>query len=291
MAPPPPRSQRKLLEKVFSTALDCGFAPGRAETYGVWILCFARYCKAHNVDPPAAAQVPNFMAYLGGRSDLTPDEREHALDAVLFALTEVPDAFVSGAPPERTLPAQGASSSSGYAANAAKTPGGHALTHLLLETDVGLYDAVRLRIHDVDREERCLHINGDDGASRRVPLSDGLLSDLGAAARRALAHGSRHLFPDAYAKYVAGSQASQNDFAAPASKESPPSVDGNEAEGETKPDDSTREGGGDGDGSTAAQREPTVAQQEGPEDPTDSRSGEHPSQDSPSSRPSIFPDR
>ena len=200
----PSPAQRQLLEKVFTTALGRGFSPIRAETYGVWILCFARYCKAHDVDPPSAAQVPNFMDYLANRPDLTASEREHALDAVLVALTEVPHAFASGAPPDRTLPAHGAASPSGYDPNTETTPGGRALTHLLMETDVRLYDAVRLSISDIDRENGVLHVRSGP-ESRRVPLTDSLRSDLGAAARQALARGSTHLFPDAYRKYVRSS--------------------------------------------------------------------------------------
>lgn len=201
----PSPSQRRLLEKVFTTALDRGFSPERAETYGVWILCFARYCAGHDIEPPAAAQVPNFMAYLAGRPDLSVEERDRALDAVLFAITEVSDAFASGAPPERTLPARtptgGNASPSGFQQSRGATPGGQALTHLLLDTDIQLYDAVRLKISDVDREAGVLH-TGTGSDRQAVSLTDRLRADVGAASRQALRRGSVYLFPDAHAKYV-----------------------------------------------------------------------------------------
>jgi len=201
----PSPSQRQLLEKVFTTALDRGFDPERAETYGVWILCFARYCAAHDIEPPAAAQVPNFMAYLAGRPDLSVEERDRALDAVLFAITEVSDAFASGAPPERTLPARSSTgadaSPSGFQQSRGSTAGGQALTHLLLDTDIQLYDAVRLKISDVDRDAGVPH-TGAGSDREAVLLTDRLRADVGAAARQALRRGSVYLFPDAHAKYV-----------------------------------------------------------------------------------------
>jgi hypothetical protein len=222
----PSPSQRRLLEKVFTTALDQGFDPERAETYGVWILCFARYCAAHGIDPPAAAQVPNFMAYLAGRPDLTVQERDRALDAVLFAVTEVPDAFVSGAPPERTLPAAAspgeASSPSGFRKGRTSTSGGQALTHLLLHTEIQLYDAVRLRISDVDRDAGVIRV-GSDLHRREIPLPDRVRTDVGAAARRALRRGSVYLFPEAHAKYVG------DDEADPAGEDEPSAPDASDS--------------------------------------------------------------
>lgn len=213
--PSPPL--RRLLQRVFTAALDRNLSPETAETYGVWVLCFARYCAAHEIEPPAAAQVPNFLTYLIGRADVTADERSHALDALLFALTEVPEAFVSGAPANRTLPERAAStadaaasgeSPAGYRSQRASTPGGKALTHLLMDTDIGLYDAVRLRVRDVDREAGVLHVTSGDGqGARRIALSRRLRTDLAAAARNALRDGSPFLFPEAHVKYVGTDEA------------------------------------------------------------------------------------
>jgi integrase len=200
--PDPAVSQ--LLYATFSTALDKGYGPAEAEAFGVWTLCFVRYCNGRNV-PANAARVPGFLAYLRDRPDVTREDKDRALDAVMFALFDVFDGKVEmGAVPK---PAQESDVSQEEAPDAPEgSSAGRLLAQLLFHTDLALSEAVRLKASHVEADRSLLRFGrGDD--VRIVPLPEHLRGDAIRHARIAEreAGASAPLFPAAYEKYVSPS--------------------------------------------------------------------------------------
>lgn len=200
--PDPAVSQ--LLYATFSAALDKGYGPAEAEAFGVWTLCFVRYCDGRNVSANAA-RVPGFLAYLRDRPDVTDEDKDRALDAVMFALFDVFDGKVEmGAVPEPAQKADVADTEAPEAPEASSS--GRLLAQLLFHTDLTLSEAVRLKARHVESDRSLLRFGSGDDV-RIVPLPEHLRGDAVRRARtveRETGSGAP-LFPAAYEKYVSPS--------------------------------------------------------------------------------------
>jgi hypothetical protein len=61
----------------------------RAEMYSVWVVCFHRFCMVNNHPWPWMTSINSFMNFLDERDDISPRERDRALDAIMFYVTDV----------------------------------------------------------------------------------------------------------------------------------------------------------------------------------------------------------
>jgi len=84
----PDKTGQKLLYVLFSAALDHRFEAGQAEAFGIWTLCYVQYCQRENV-PADAPHLPSFLAMLRDHPEVNEEDRNRALDAVMFALFDV----------------------------------------------------------------------------------------------------------------------------------------------------------------------------------------------------------
>jgi len=222
----PDEAAQKLLYVLFMAALDQGFNPEQAEAFGIWTLCYVQYCQRGEV-PADAPHLPGFLELLRGHPDVTDEDKDRALDAVMFSLfdvfhgridLDVAADIVAG----RSTQDAGATSNGDpgsisdlerHAESLARrsdpsdaAEGGRLLTQLLFHTDLTLSEAVRLTTHDVDAARALLRV-GPSGETRIIPLPDHLREDISRKARtlQASKDGATPLFPAAYEKYVVSS--------------------------------------------------------------------------------------
>jgi integrase len=227
----PDKAGQHLLYVLFTAALDHRFEAGQAEAFGIWTLCYVQYCQRENVAADAP-HLPGFLAMLRDHPRISEEDRNRALDAVMFALFDVFDGKIdAGAAGEMVRqessnaaqpdPSSGSSTSdaSARAPSEASAPralnaaspetesGGRLLTRLLFHTDLKLSEAVRLTAGDVDVSRALLRV-GPTGETRIIPLPEHLRAEVSHQARSLLASNKSvraPLFPAAYDKYVTSS--------------------------------------------------------------------------------------
>ena len=240
----PDKAGQKLLYVLFTAALDHRFEAGQAEAFGIWTLCYVQYCQHENV-PADAPHLPGFLAMLRDHPEVAEEDRNRALDAVMFALFDVfngkidVDAAIhmvqresggtaasnsgttsSALTPESSsdTPFNGsvAPRMSAESASQGTASGGRLLTRLLFHTDLTLSEAVRLTAGDVDVSRALLRV-GPSGETRIIPLPEHLRAEVNHQARSLLASDGdarSPLFPAAYDKYVTSSPSGEEKKAA-----------------------------------------------------------------------------
>lgn len=128
----------------------------RAEMYGIWMICYRRYCQNQGIPWQMMDSVSKFMASLEERDNVSAAERDRALDGIMFYLTDVrrsqeaeETSARSTAPPESTR---------------------SLFAQLLLRCDVPLTQAIRLRSDDVDvgRSELVLRPAEEEGGEHQA---------------------------------------------------------------------------------------------------------------------------
>jgi len=236
----PDKTGQKLLYVLFSAALDHRFEAEQAEAFGIWTLCYVQYCQREDV-PADAPHLPSFLAMLRDHPEVNEEDRNRALDAVMFALFDVFDGKIDVDTAVSMVDRENGSNlretnathleSSKAVSGAATNPearsetmetmderphpsdpddtvsGGRLLTRLLFHTDLNLSEAVRLTAGDVDVARALLRV-GPSGDTRIIPLPEHLRAEVNHQARSLLAgkDGARSpLFPAAYSKYVKSS--------------------------------------------------------------------------------------
>ncbi|PEN13630.1 hypothetical protein CRI94_10010 [Longibacter salinarum] len=79
----------EVLSSIRSLAPQFNVPPKRAEAYGVWVVCYRRYCKVHDRPWLWMSSVSDFMDFLDTRSEVSESERNRALDGIMFYLADV----------------------------------------------------------------------------------------------------------------------------------------------------------------------------------------------------------
>ena len=130
-----------------------------AQTYGVWTVCFRRYCQEKGIPWLWMSSVSDFMDFLDAHPNVSTPERERALDGIMFYITDVHKARqTDDADEEDDRSSVPRSTQSLFA-------------KMLLRCDVRLTQALRLRHEDVHLDEATVSLpSGSDGASREVSL-------------------------------------------------------------------------------------------------------------------------
>lgn len=146
----------------------------RAEIYGVWTICYRRFCE--NQDRPVVwmDSVSAFMDFLGTQARLSDAERNQALDAVMFYLTDIRHAEDQGEIEDVESFPRPTSARSLFA-------------HLLLRCEIDVRQALQLRVDDVDMESATLRVQ-DDNDTRVVQLLPSLRAGMRAHMKRIAAH-------------------------------------------------------------------------------------------------------
>lgn len=186
------KAHSRLLRVVFEKALEMNFGARISEIYGVWTLCFQQFCERRDV-VPGAAQVPNFLSEIA-KMGVTGDEKDRALDAVMFALSDV---YPEIRDEDGTVDVEASK----------RTETGQIMTRLLLETNLRLSEAVRLETANVDVHNGYMRVESrTNDAVVQIPesLLDALTSHV--LTLRSKHDASVPVFQSAYDKYVGSSK-------------------------------------------------------------------------------------
>lgn len=129
-----------------------------AQTYGVWTVCFRRYCQEKGVPWLWMSSVSDFMDFLDAHPNVSTPERERALDGIMFYITDVHKARQEEPSDEEEESSIPRSTQSLFA-------------KMLLRCDVQLTEALHIRYEDVDPEASEVTLSGNtDRDTRTVPL-------------------------------------------------------------------------------------------------------------------------
>lgn len=129
-----------------------------AQTYGVWTVCFRRYCQEKNVPWLWMSSVSDFMDFLDTHPTVSPTERDRALDGIMFYITDVHKKRQEDETDEDDRSDVPRSTQSLFA-------------KMLLRCDVRLTEALQLRFEDVALDESAVVLPGDaDQDTRTVAL-------------------------------------------------------------------------------------------------------------------------
>lgn len=145
-----------LLDKIRRLAPRFDVPEQRAEIYGVWTICYHRFCEKQDIPPVWMESVSEFMDFLKTQTHLSKPERNQALDAVMFYLTDIRRAEDQDeADSVESFPHPSTSRS--------------LFAHLLLRCNIDVEQALALRAEDVDLDRATLRISNSD-SSRVVQL-------------------------------------------------------------------------------------------------------------------------
>jgi len=130
-----------------------------AQTYGVWTVCFRRYCEEQEVPWLWMSSVSDFMDFLDAHPNVSTPERERALDGIMFYITDVHKKRQADDSDEDTAPSSVPRSTQSLFAK------------MLLRCDVQLTEALHIRFEDVDLDEAEVTVPRDaDRGPRTISL-------------------------------------------------------------------------------------------------------------------------
>lgn len=145
-----------LLDTIRRLAPQFNVPRQRAEIYGVWTICYHRFCSNQDIPVVWMDSVSAFMDFLGEQAQLSKAERNQALDAVMFYLTDIRHAEDQDEIEEVESFPRPTSARSLFA-------------HLLLRCPIKMKQALKLRANDVDMDRGVIRIRkGED--TRTVQL-------------------------------------------------------------------------------------------------------------------------
>ncbi|PEN13861.1 hypothetical protein CRI94_07310 [Longibacter salinarum] len=216
----PDETAQNLLYVLFTAALDHQFEAEQAQAFGIWTLCYVQFCRHKDV-PADAPHLPGFLSFLRNHPEVTSEEKDRALDAIMFALFDVFNGRIDPSVADQMVAHEEEDNhagstrpkTNGQDLSQDTASGGRLLTRLLFHTDLSLSEAVRLTAGDVDVERALLRV-GPKGSTRVIPLPDHLRAEVNHQARslRSSENGfGSPLFPAAYDKYVSSSPSSDDD--------------------------------------------------------------------------------
>jgi len=78
-----------VLSSIRALAPEFDVPAKRAEAYGVWVVCYRRYCSVHDIPWLWMSSVSKFMDFLDTRDEVSEPERNRALDGIMFYLADV----------------------------------------------------------------------------------------------------------------------------------------------------------------------------------------------------------
>lgn len=151
----------EILDAIRALAPKHHVAPKLAQTYGVWTVCFRRYCRDRDIPWLWMSSVSDFMDFLDAHPKVSPPERNRALDGIMFYITDVHQTRKKDQEAEhRSSPPSSTES---------------LFARMLLRCDVQITEVLRLRREDVHLDEATVSLSGHaEEESRTVSLPDTL---------------------------------------------------------------------------------------------------------------------
>jgi hypothetical protein len=157
------QDELEILDAIRKQAPTHHIDPKLAQTYGVWTICFRRYCREKSIPFLWMSSVSDFMDFLDAHPNVSPPERNRALDGLMFYITDVHKArqqeASADADDESSIPR---STQSLFA-------------QMLLRYDVSLTAALRLRRENVHLDEATITFPGrGEDATQTLSVSSTL---------------------------------------------------------------------------------------------------------------------
>lgn len=118
-----------------------------AQAYGVWTICFRRYCLEEGMPWLWMSSVSDFMDFLDAHPNVSPAERDRALDGIMFYISDVHKRQKEQSENDDDESAVPRSTQSLFA-------------RMLLRCDVQLTEVLHLRRDDVRLEQSTLKVSG-----------------------------------------------------------------------------------------------------------------------------------
>jgi len=160
------KDEFEILDALRRAAPEHGISPKLAQVYGVWTVCFRRYCQERDRPWLWMSSVSDFMDFLEAHPTVSETERDRALDGIMFYITDVHAAQKKSDDGENESSSVPRSTQSLFA-------------QMLLRCDVHLEEALHLRRDDVRLEEATIYLPGTENRGSRTvslptPLHEGL---------------------------------------------------------------------------------------------------------------------
>jgi hypothetical protein len=155
-----------ILDAIRRTAPRHHITPKLAQTYGVWTICFRRYCHEKSIPWLWMSSVSDFMDFLDAHPNVSSPERDRALDGIMFYITDVHKHRQDDEESDDESTSIPRSTQSLFA-------------KMLLRCDIRLTEALHLRQEDIRLDDASVSLSRhDDDESRTVsvpsPLHEGL---------------------------------------------------------------------------------------------------------------------
>ena len=161
------QTEFSVLSSIRALAPEFNVPSKRAEAYGVWVVCYRRYCKVHDLPWLWMSSVSNFMDFLDTRSEVSESERNRALDGIMFYLADVRRAEDEENEKKNMKRSRVPSSTRSL------------FGQLLLRCNIQLTQAMRLRATDVKLGESSITVqNRETDESQVIEVPDSIRSGL-----------------------------------------------------------------------------------------------------------------
>jgi hypothetical protein len=159
------RKEFEVLESIRRLAPRYNISTKQAEAYGVWTVCYRRYCKARDIPWLWMSSVSDFMDFLDTRDEVSKSERNRALDGIMYYLTDV---------------RQAEDEEDAEKSERRRTPNStrSLFGQLLLRCNIELTEAFKLRFEDVRLGESSVKIKDDDEDERVIEVPPSMRSGL-----------------------------------------------------------------------------------------------------------------
>jgi len=129
-----------------------------AQTYGVWTVCFRRYCQEKGVPWLWMSSVSDFMDFLDAHPNVSTPERDRALDGIMFYITDVHEKRQEDENTENEEPTSIPRSTQSLFAK------------ILLRCDVHLTQALQMRRKDVHLDEATVVLSSEEDGKQKISL-------------------------------------------------------------------------------------------------------------------------
>lgn len=151
------QEELEILDVIRAVAPKHHITPKLAQAYGVWTICFRRYCRDKDIPWLWMSSVSDFMDFLDAHPKVSPPERDRALDGIMFYITDVHQSRQDDQETDDRTPVPSSTQS--------------LFARMLLRCDVQITEALRLRREDVHLDEATVSLSGDaEQESRTVSL-------------------------------------------------------------------------------------------------------------------------
>lgn len=148
------QEELEILDAIRVAAPKHHIKPKLAEAYGVWTVCFRRYCHEKRIPWLWMSSVSDFMDFLDAHPNVSPPERNRALDGIMFYISDVHESKEQEAADDDRSAIPSSTES--------------LFARMLLRCNVQITHALRLRREDVHLDDATVTLPAGEGQESRT---------------------------------------------------------------------------------------------------------------------------